>query len=338
MRISLAVALLSMLLLPSSPSGLPSEKGWPALQGYEAMAIPPDNPMSAEKVELGRTLFFDRRVSGDGTVACVSCHQPDRGLTDGRPRSIGAYGIESDRACPTLWNVGYQNALFWEGSAPALEEAIGGVWSYILAPPGPGRAGPAEVAARLNAVAGYRSRFAAAFGEEATVRNVPRALAAFLRTLVANRSAWVRFQDGESRALTPQARRGWRLFDGKAGCTQCHNGLLLTDQQFHNVGIGMAAPKPDLGRWDITKNERDRGAFKTPTLLNVSRSAPYFHDGSVAMLPEAVDLMTRGGIPNANRDPALKPVALTLSERADLLRFLSELTVDFDAAPPELPR
>jgi cytochrome c peroxidase len=302
------------------------------------MAVPTDNPMTSEKVALGKQLFFDRRLSGDGSTACASCHQPENGLTDGRAKSIGAYGVVQDRACPTLWNVGYQQAFFWEGSALTLESAIDGVWRFILAPGKDGRASAADVATRLNMISGYRRQFAAVFGREATVENVPKALAAFLRTLVANGSAWVRYQDGEQVALTARARRGWALFDGKAKCTGCHNGLLLTDLQYHNVGIGAGGPAPDAGRHDITKEPRHRGAFKTPTLLNVSRSAPYFHDGSVATLAEAVDLMAGGGVPNPQLDPALKRVELTGVEREALLAFLRELTVDFDLSRPVLPR
>lgn len=310
---------------------------WPALPRYEAMSIPLDNPMSQPKVALGRQLFFDQRMSGDATTACVSCHRPDHGLTDDRRHSVGAYEAISNRACPTLWNVGYQQALLWEGAAPTIERAIHGVWRFLLAPGKDGQASTADVVARLNGIAGYRSQFVRIFGEEATVENVPKALAAFLRTLVANRSAWIRFQNGDKGALSPRARRGWAIFDGKAGCTQCHNGQLLTDLQYHNVGIGSRAEKPEPGRWAITRNERDRGAFKTPTLLDVARTAPYFHDGSVATLEAAVDLMAGGGIPNPNLDGALKPVKLSTSERALLLAFLRELTVELELSPPSLP-
>lgn len=293
--------------------------------------------MTPAKVALGKQLFFDRRMSGDGSTACVSCHQPEHGLTDSRRRSVGAYGQVQGRACPTLWNVGYQQAFFWEGSAPTLEDAIEGVWRYVLAPGKEGRASAEDVVRRLDAVSGYREQFRQVFGQGATVENVTKSLAAFLRTLVANRSGWVRFQDGDEEALSPGARRGWMIFEGKAACTGCHNGLLLTDLQYHNVGIGMRAAKPDLGRFDIADEPRYRGAFKTPTLLNVSRSAPYFHDGSVATLAAAVDQMLAGGLANPHLDPSIKPVKLTPGERQDLLVFLEALTVEFDVSVPELP-
>jgi len=313
------------------------EPAWPALPRYEPMVVPAENIMSREKVELGKQLFFDRRMSGDSSTACVSCHRPEHGLTDGRRRPLGPYDTPSERACPTLWNVGYQQALFWEGGVPSLEAAILGVWRFILAPKGPGRPTPRDIAARLDAVPGYRAAFVRAFGVGPTVENVPQALAAFLRTLVANRSAWVRYREGEEGALSPRARRGLALFEGKARCSQCHAGLLLSDLQFHNVGIAQQGPKPEAGRFAITKLERDRGAFKTPTLLNVARSAPYFHDGSVATLEEAVDLMAGGGLPNPDRDATLERVELSAGEKRDLLAFLRELNVEFDVTPPELP-
>lgn len=310
---------------------------WPGLSRYEPMVIPPDNPMTEPKVALGKRLFFDRRLSGDGTIACISCHRPDHGLTDGRARSIRAYGAELDRECPTLWNVGYQQAFYWEGGEASLERAIAGVWRFILAPGKNGTPTTADVATRLGGIAGYRADFERTFGAPPDVENVSRALAAFLRTLVAEPSAWARFQAGETGALSAAARRGFEVFDRRAGCTQCHNGALLTDLQYHNVGIGQGKPKPELGRFGITRAERDRGAFKTPTLLDVARTAPYFHDGSVATLEGAVDLMAKGGLANAHKDARLRDAKLTRAERAALLAFLRELTVDVRIEPPVLP-
>ena len=336
MKLPSAVVVLAVAL-GLAPRPITAEE-WPALARYEAMAVPAENPMTAGKVALGRQLFFDRRMSGDGSVSCSSCHRPANGFGEGEARPVAAYGARSDRSCPTLWNVGYLQAFFWEGSATTLESAVSGMWRFNLASGRGGQASTAEVAARLDAVPGYRRQFVSVFGQGPTVDNVPRAVAAFLRTLVAQRSAWVRFQDGRKDALGPEARRGWALFDGKARCTQCHNGLLLTDQQFHNVGIGSKGKTPDPGREVMTKQERDRGAFKTPTLLNVGLTAPYFHDGSVATLEEAVDLMAGGGLANPHKDAFLAPVALTRAERAALVAFLRALRVDFEAGVPELPQ
>jgi len=303
---------------------------WPRLPRYQAMGIPADNPISLAKVDLGRDLFFDTRLSADGGTACASCHDPRHGFTPGPER------VQKGRACPTLWNIGYHQAFHWDGSAATLEQAAFGMWRFRLAPGRSGAPGPEEIARRMDAQDEFGPRFRAAFDGPASIETIPKALAAFLRTLVAERSAWTRFREGEREALSERARAGWALFDGKAGCTTCHNGALLTDQQFHNVGIGMDAEKPDHGRWNVTRLERDRGAFKTPTLLNVSRTAPYFHDGSVATLADAVDVMADGGIPNRHLDAALGPVELSRADRDAILAFLEELTVDFVDAPPEV--
>src|SRR5450432_429268 len=192
---------------------------WPALARYEAMAVPADNPMTRDKVALGRQVFFDRRLSGDATAACASCHRPEHGFADGQARPQGAYGRQSGRACPTLWNVGYQQSFFWEGSGSTLEGAVAGMWRFNLAPGKEGQLGVADVAGRLREVPGYRRQFESVFGEPPTPENVPKAIAAFLRTLVASDSAWVRFHDGNAHALSGQARAGWAVFDGKGRCT-----------------------------------------------------------------------------------------------------------------------
>jgi cytochrome c peroxidase len=151
-------------------------------------------------------------------------------------------------------------------------------------------------------------------------------------------SRWVRFRNGNTGAFSQAAQRGWKIFDEKAKCTNCHDGRLLTDQQFHNVGIGMDAAKPDVGRAAISKDEKDTGAFKTPTLLDISKSAPYFHDGSAKTLEEAVDVMINGGKKNKYLDETnLKPVKLTAQEKADLMAFLRSLDVNYTIVEPKLP-
>lgn len=312
---------------------------WPQLASYEAMRIPPDNPLTAAKVELGKQLFYDTRMSGDGSLSCTSCHKPEYGLTAGQDQPSRAYGLKLGLSCPTLWNVGYQQEFGWEGSGKSLEGMAKGVWQYSLAMGGEGRASMGDICAALNAIEGYRSQFHTVFGEDATPDNVSKALAAFLRTFVADKSAWVRFSQGDQSALSQQARRGYEIFNGKAACTNCHAGILITDLQYHNIGIGMQDERPHPGRFIATKNEKDRGAFKTPTLLNISRSAPYFHNGSVATLEEAVDLMLAGGIDNPNLDRVnLQPKQLSVEERQALLAFLRELNVDYAIEPPVLPK
>lgn len=330
--------LASILIVAAARGARAQDRRWPALERYEPLQVPADNPMTEPKVELGRQLFYDRRLSGDGSRACTSCHRPEHGLTEGGTPTTGAYDTPSTRSCPTLWNAGYQQAFYWEGAGRSLEQAVLGVWRFNMAPSGPGRPSPADVAARLNAIPGYRRQFERAFGREADVETVPKALAAYVRTLVADRSRWIRFYYGDMQALSEKARRGYSVFDKKARCTNCHNGQLLTDLQFHNVGIGQRGEKPEPGRFVVTRQERDRGAFKTPTLLNVAKSAPYFHDGSAKTLEEAVEIMAGGGIENPHLDRAsLQPSKLTREDKRQILDFLRELTVDFVDPPPRLP-
>lgn len=318
-----------------------AQTAWPEMPNYEAMKIPADNPMTPAKVELGKELFHDRRLSADGTRGCFFCHLKPKGLTNGRGDAIGAYGVRIPRSAPTLWNVGYYAALFWDGRSRSLDALIKEVWSgpFLGASGQDGHASTGDICANLDALPAYNRQLQDIFGKGCTPDNVAKAIAAYLRTIVASNSAWARFRAGDPSALSEAARRGWEVFRGKARCTNCHDGVLLTDQQFHNVGIGMEAPSPDPGRFAVTKNERDRGAFKTPTLLDIPRTAPYFHDGRAARLEEAVDLMLAGGIDNPALDLAnlRPPVKLSKAERNDLLAFLRELTVENTETPPKLP-
>ena len=289
------------------------------------MKIPADNPLTKEKVSLGKQLFFDPRLSADGTTSCNGCHEPKYGYTIGAAKPAGAFRIELNRACPSLINAGYQKALFWEGSAPTLERAIEGVWRFILAPKGEGRPTVEELTAKLNADRALRAKFVAAFGREATPPDVVKALASYVRTLVPSDAPWVRFWNGDQNALSENARKGFALFDGKARCSICHSGVLLTDRLYHNIGAGQATGDvKGRGGFDA----RDMGAFKTPTLLNIARSAPYFHDNSVPALEAAVDRMLAGGFPAENKDPQIREVKLTAEEREQLLAFLRELNAD----------
>jgi len=319
-----------------------AQAAWPEVPGYAAMEVPADNPMTPAKVELGKQLFHDRRLSGDGTRGCFFCHLAPKGLSNGRGDAVGAYKVTIPRSPPTLWNVGYYAELLWDGRARSLETLIKEVWSgpFLGASGRDGHPSMEEVCGTLDTIKGYRSQFRAVFKEGCTADNVAKAIAAFTRTIVADNSAWARFRAGDTSALSEEARRGWEVFRGKGRCTNCHDGVLLTDQQFHNIGIGMNAKKPDLGRYQVTKNDVHRGAFKTPTLLDISRTAPYFHDGSVATLEDAMDLMMAGGLDNPWLDRAnlRPPVKLSRQEHADLLAFLRELTVEYKITRPQLPK
>ncbi|MEZ5403336.1 MAG: cytochrome c peroxidase [Bryobacteraceae bacterium] len=315
----------------------------PQVGGFSPMMYPPDNPMTKAKVELGKALYYDKRLSGDGSRSCYSCHVKEKGLTDGLATAIGAYEAKLTRAAPTMWNVGYYPALYWDGRSGALEKQVLGAWGggNMGCTGKDGRPGVDDCANKLSDVAGYKSQFEAVFGAgPITKENTAKAVAAFMRTIVTtgDRSAWVRFKSGDQTALSEEAKRGYTVFAEKAKCTNCHDGILLTDMQFHNVGIGMDKKTPDVGRFTVTKEEKDTGAFKTPSLFDVSKSGPYFHDGSVATLEEAVDVMAGGGKKNKFLDTTnLKPYKLTTEEKADLVAFLRSLDATYDIADPMIP-
>ena len=323
-------------------AGAPLLAQWPAVPGFDPMKYPADNPMTAEKVELGKMLYFDKRLSGDGSRSCYSCHVKEKGLTDGEPVAIGAYNAKLTRSAPTMWNVGYYPALYWDGRAPSLERQVLGAWSggNMGASGANGRPTVDAKVADLNKIAGYQPYFQKAFKKDAiTKEDAAAALACFMRTIVSVDSPWVKFRQGNKKAFSKAAQRGWAIFDQKAKCTGCHDGRLLTDMQFHNVGVGMDAATPDMGRFVVSKDEKDKGAFKTPTLLDIANSAPYFHNGSTKTLEEAVDQMLAGGKKNQWLDTTnLKEVKLAPKEKADLLAFLRSLTVTYSIADPTLPQ
>ncbi len=314
--------------LPADPSD------YAPISAYEAMTIPADNPMTPEKVALGRQLYYDMRLSGDGSRSCYSCHVCEKGLTDGLPTAIGAFEKQLTRSSPTLWNIGYHSEFYWDGRASSLEGQALAAWKGGNM----GASNADEIVATLNGIEGYKSQFQNVFASDATTGNIPQALAAYMRTIISNDTAWDRSLAGDESAVDDAAKRGFQVFE-KAKCTNCHSGIFFSDQQFHNVGIGMEAEQPDVGRFKVTQEEKDTGAFKTPTLRDIARSAPYFHDGSVATLEEAVDLMLAGGKENPYLDKVnLQPQTITDEEKTDLLAFLRSLDQPCDASKPDLPQ
>ncbi len=316
------------------PEIQPLAKPWAA---YKEMEIPADNPMTPEKVALGKQLFFDERLSVDGSRSCYSCHVCEKGLTDGLPKAIGAAGKQLPRSSPTLWNIGYHKEFYWDGRSGSLEKQAMAAWQG-------GNMGTKdheqEVIAKINALAGYRAQFQNVFKSDATPENMMMAISAYERTIVSNDTAWDKFQDGNQSAMSEEAKRGWQVFQDLK-CNDCHDGRLLTDQQYHNVGIGMDKPEPDVGRFKGTSNPKpeETGAFKTPTLRDVAKSAPYFHDGSIATLEEAVDFMVGGGKDNQYKDKNLKKNEITKEQKADLMAFLKALSVeDCKITKPALPQ
>ncbi len=302
------------------------------LTTYEAMPIPADNPMSPEKVALGRQLFFDERLSGDGSRSCYSCHVCEKGLTDGLAKAVGAFNKQLPRSSPTLWNIGYHKEFYWDGRSPSLEKQAMAAWT------GANMGAKAdEIAIKLNAIEGYHSQFHKVFNGDVTPDNIVKAIAAFERTIISGDTAWDRYRAGDQSALSESALRGWNVFQA-IKCTNCHDGVLLTDQQYHNVGIGMDQKEPDVGRFKVSNKPEDTGAFKTPTLRDISKSAPYFHDGSAKTLEEALDIMLGGGKPNQYLDKKnLEKHDVLPDQRQALLDFLKSLDVDCKLTKPKLP-
>ncbi|HEV8168882.1 MAG TPA: cytochrome-c peroxidase, partial [Pyrinomonadaceae bacterium] len=205
------------------------------LAGYEAMPIPADNPMTQEKVALGRQLFFDERLSIDGSKSCYSCHVCEHGLTDGLPKAIGAGNKQLTRSSPTLWNIGYHKEFYWDGRSPSLEKQAMAAWTGGNMGVGDKQA---DIVAKINALGGYKQQFQKVFGTDATADNMMKAISAYERTIISGNTAWDRYKAGDNSALSQSAYRGWNIFQA-IKCNNCHDGVLFTDQQYHNIGIGM---------------------------------------------------------------------------------------------------
>ncbi|HYL57755.1 MAG TPA: cytochrome c peroxidase [Candidatus Acidoferrales bacterium] len=328
------------ILMPSACWALdPMEYiGKPPL-GLPAVPVPSNNPLTKEKAELGRALYFDPRLSKDSSLSCATCHNPSLGWSNGLPVAVGVKGQTGGRSAPVIYNTAYEERLFWDGRAGSLEEqAAGPVQNPIEMGMGAGHV--RDVAARLNAIPAYKAWFTKVFGEPATEDNITKAIATYERTILSGNAPVDRFTAGDQSALSPEAQRGFALFKGKANCTTCHVGFNFADGDFHNVGVGMSKPKPDLGRFDVTKKPEDKGKFRTPTLREITESAPYMHDGSLKTLEEVVELYDKGGEPNPNLDKQILALHLTKEEKADLVAFLKqgfkgeELTIVY----PDLPK
>jgi cytochrome c peroxidase len=301
--------------------------------------IPADNPQTAKKVELGRLLFFDKRLSRNDTIACASCHLPDKGFADGKPVSTGINKLRGGRSAPASINRVYSKGQFWDGRAETLEEQSVGPF---VSPVEHGFIDHDELVAKMKQIAGYRKLFQEVFGREIVVADVGRAIASFQRTILSGNSAVDKFDmGGDEKALTESAQRGLELFRGKARCTRCHSGFNFSDEKFHNLGIGWDTNTVDLGRYMVTKNPEDIGAFKTPTLREIARTAPYMHDGRFKTLEEVVEFYNRGGIKNPHQDNTIIPLELTGQEKQDLVALLRSLNGEGwqqIAAPKSFPR
>ena len=308
--------------------------GWthtPRLAGLSAPpAVPDSNPMGEEKIALGHRLFMDKRLSKDGSRSCYSCHLNEYGNTDGQQKALGAGDKPLTRNSPTIWNVAYHSELYWDGRAKSLEAQALGAWRGGNM--GVGADNLAAKAAEIGALPEYAPAFSAAFGvapggeAKVTPEMIAQAISSYERTLLCGETPHDKGTSGAA------ATRGWDLFRGKAQCAVCHNGDNFSDGLYHNVGVGFdvdgsPGEGADIGRGKVTKDAADNYKFRTPTLRNVSATAPYFHDGSVATLEEAVKYMASGGVVKGpSADPLLRPVALSDAEVDDLVAFLEALS------------
>jgi cytochrome c peroxidase len=321
-------------VLTSGGWSMPLPLGLQASSAY----IPDDNPMNADKIALGKLLYFDKRLSKDMTIACASCHNPFHGFADPSRTSSGVGLKLGGRNSPTVINRLFSAEQFWDGRAQDLElQSHGPLTNPVEMAMGSND----EVVQRVQAIAGYKPLFVKAFGDDTIdLDRLGKAIAAFERTVVSGNSPYDRYQAGDKGALSVSAVRGMALFNGKANCKACHTGFNFTDETYQDVGVGMDKPKPDAGRFDVTKNDDDRGKFKTPTLRNVLQTAPYMHDGSEGTLAEVIDFYNRGGIANPNLSKEIKPLHLSVPEKQDLIAFLESLTGEVrNVAPPEsLPK
>jgi len=302
---------------------------------------PADNPVTAAKVELGKHLYFDPRLSKDGTISCASCHDPEKGWGDGRKNSQGISNQFGNKNSPTVINRLFSADQFWDGRAKSLEEqALGPI------------ANPIEMGntvegmvANVGLVAGYKPLFKAAFGDETITQDrVAKAIASFERTIVSGNSPFDRYEAGDKKALSESAIRGLAIFkdNQKGRCSICHAGFNFTDEKYHNIGVGTDRPdweKEHIGHYAVSKVEKDKGAQKTPTLRQLTATGPYMHDGSETTLEAVVEYYAKGGNPNPHLDSEMKKLNLTDQDKKDLVEVLKALSGDVTKVtkPAKLP-
>lgn len=271
------------------------------------MPVPEDNPLTVEKIELGRRLFFDPRLSRSGSVSCATCHHPDRAFSDARPLAVGVFGRIGRRNAPALINRGYGRSFFRDGRVTTLEEQV---------------LKPIEDSNEMDLPVPEAARRAGVSPE-----TLSQALASYIRTILSGNSPYDRFINGDRRALTAEQQRGLQIFRGRGNCTACHVGPSLSDEQFHNTGVAFQNDAfQDDGRFAVSLKTTDRGAFKTPTLREIARTGPYMHNGSLATLEEVVDFYDGGGRTNPHLDQEIRPLRLTAADKQALVGFLKSLS------------
>jgi len=347
------VAIPDLSKIQDQPAEIQVPKGLPPLTPNAV--VPASNPMTVGRIELGKQLYFDPRVSLNGTVSCATCHNPEKGWSDGQVTTIGIGGAANGRNSPTVINTVYGRTMFWDGRAASLE---GQAQGPVQSPTEMGKQTHVEIIERLRQIPGYRDQFMKVFGTEVNMDGFAKAVAAFERTALSGNSKYDQYVTGDFKALSESAKRGMVLFGlrldmedeyqpdnvvlKKANCTSCHIGTNFTDEQFHNLGVGADknGKLADLGRWAAepvgAKNVDSIGAFKTPTVRDVTRSGPYMHDGSESTLEAVVELYNRGGNANPYLSKDIKPLNLTAQEKADLVEFMKAL--EGEVVPVALPK
>ncbi len=291
--------------------------------GLPEVPFPKDNRPNRSKIELGKRLFFDSRLSEDGTVSCATCHSPEMAFADAQTISPGIAGRRGARNTPTLINVAFQPYQFWDGRVSSLEEQA----SHPLANPREMGSGSGIVLERLNRIPEYQTAFEEIFSSPATRETLGQALASFERTIFSAASPYDEYRAGRPGSMSALTLEGMRLFNGKAHCHLCHQGYNFSDGLFHNLGVGWKEGKfADPGRFGVTGIAKDMGAFKTPTLRQIAQTGPYMHDGRFPTLEAVVDFYGDGCMPNPHLDPLIQPLPLTIQEKLALVEFLRSLS------------
>ena len=338
-RLRVAISLLPVLVLALPISSL-SDEG-PDYRHYlskyvrpKSIVYPVDNAYSEERELLGKMLFFDPRLSGSNWISCATCHNPALSWGDGLPKAIG-HGMQVlGRRTPTILNLAWSPALFWDGRAASLEEQALGP----IAAPGEMNMPLDQMLGKISSVPGYRSMFDKAYpNERIDEKTIAKAIANFERTVVSGKAPFDRWLEGDEQAVSDAAKRGFALFNGKANCAKCHGGWRFTDDSFHDIGL----PGSDPGRGKLFQTVAImQHAFKTPSLRNVERRAPYMHDGSENTLEDVIELYQTGGrVKRPSLSAEIKPLNLADQEKRDLIAFLQTLTsADRPTEIPALPR
>ena len=316
------------------------QAGHPSLQEFllpSAMPAPADNVPNAERISLGHKLFFDPRLSGEGNMSCASCHNPALGWSDGLPTAKGVKSAVLGRASPTVLNAGFNTIQMWDGRKASLEDQAMGPMEANMEM----NMDIARLFTWLNGNAGYQVLFEKAYpGEGINAKTVSKAIASFERTAISNNSPFDHWVKGDAQALNAQQVEGFKVFLGKGNCVSCHSGPNFTDNGFHNLGLASYGNKePDMGRYAIKPLAAMKGAFKTPTLRDIARTAPYFHDGSAKTLLDVVEHYNSGGTVKTDLSPNIKPLSLNDGEKKALVAFMESLSSPYKAVDvPELPR